>query len=364
MEPVRGFIPHYQSVDIKVDHPPYQTAPTTSAQFDAFIHEDPVSAAVNKVYVRVHNRGPTTAAMVTVKLHWSFAGTALPALPGDFWTAFPGDSADPTSRWTSLGAQTVNNLDYSGSSVASTAADASQILQFDFPGPVLDPSVPAFRHHCLFAVLDSTQDPVSPASRASLVPDFITPRDNNVTHRNVAVQDPEEDGRFGAAFYVRNPYAERARFRLMLHAPVGWKVNIEPMTFNEEFSLDPNQEVLVKVDYVVDEKYRFGNIEIQQQRLIGERAETIGGMSYSVRPPREAPEHEDCIAYDADKLHVVNEGSKGWLLTDGRSRMLMLSSEADADAALKLARKHRYQCFIGRDNNRPNRKDYIVQYWK
>src|SRR3546814_3897177 len=89
-----------------------------------------------------------------------FAGTALPALPTDFWTAWPGDSTNPTSRWTSLGSQTVPTLNYSGASVGGSAADASQILAFDFVGPPLDPSLPAFRHHCLLAIIDSVDDPV------------------------------------------------------------------------------------------------------------------------------------------------------------------------------------------------------------
>ena len=73
---------------------------------------------------------------------------------------------------------------------------------------------------------------------------------------------------------------------------------------------------------------------------------------------------EDCISYNTRSLRIVDEGVNGWLLTDGRSRMLTLDNEEDATAALALARGHTQQCFIGRDNRRPNRKDYIVEYWK
>jgi hypothetical protein len=72
---------------------------------------------------------------------------------------------------------------------------------------------------------------------------------------------------------------------------------------------------------------------------------------------------EDCIPYDPHKLHIVNEGARGWLLTDGRSRMAMLDNASDARRALAVARRHTRQCFIGRNNRRPNRKDYIVQYF-
>jgi hypothetical protein len=73
---------------------------------------------------------------------------------------------------------------------------------------------------------------------------------------------------------------------------------------------------------------------------------------------------EDCIYYNREALEVIDEGERGWLLTDGRSRMLGLDNEEDARAALALARRHTAQCFIGRNNRRPNRRDYIVQYWK
>lgn len=75
-------------------------------------------------------------------------------------------------------------------------------------------------------------------------------------------------------------------------------------------------------------------------------------------------QREDCIPYNVRALRIVDEGALGWLLTDGNSRMLGLDNEADAKAALALAKKYTQHCFIGRGNKRPNRKDYIVHYWK
>jgi hypothetical protein len=72
---------------------------------------------------------------------------------------------------------------------------------------------------------------------------------------------------------------------------------------------------------------------------------------------------DDCLPYDPDDLSIVDEGASGWLLTDGRSRMLVLDAEADAEAALALTRRHDSQCFIGRGNSRTNRSSYIVDYW-
>jgi subtilisin family serine protease len=73
---------------------------------------------------------------------------------------------------------------------------------------------------------------------------------------------------------------------------------------------------------------------------------------------------EDCIAYSPGALQIRNEGSQGWLLTDGRSRMVMLDDQRDADAALDVARQHRAQCFVGRGNGRSSRANDVVGYWR
>ena len=76
------------------------------------------------------------------------------------------------------------------------------------------------------------------------------------------------------------------------------------------------------------------------------------------------PIAEDCLPYDVGSLQIQDEGKSGWLLTDGRSRMLTLDNKEDAEAALALAKRHKAHCFIGRNNRRPDRCRYIVDYWK
>jgi hypothetical protein len=73
---------------------------------------------------------------------------------------------------------------------------------------------------------------------------------------------------------------------------------------------------------------------------------------------------EDCLGYNRSQLRITEEGQQEWLLTDGKSRMLVLENRQDADLALMVARRHSFQCSIERDNKRPDRKDYIVQYWR
>jgi hypothetical protein len=69
------------------------------------------------------------------------------------------------------------------------------------------------------------------------------------------------------------------------------------------------------------------------------------------------------LPYNSAALFIVDEGASGWLLTDGGSRMLVLDTQADANDALALAQRHTAHCFIGRGNSRPNRRDYVHEYW-
>ena len=71
----------------------------------------------------------------------------------------------------------------------------------------------------------------------------------------------------------------------------------------------------------------------------------------------------DEIAYNPRTLRIVDEGTNGWLLTDSVSRMKMLDNKKDAHNAMLVARRYTRQGFVGRDNPRPNRIDYITEYW-
>ena len=71
----------------------------------------------------------------------------------------------------------------------------------------------------------------------------------------------------------------------------------------------------------------------------------------------------DRIYYNPRTLRIKNEGRRGWLLTDGRSRMKMFDNKEDARNGMRVARRHTYHGFIGRDNSRSKRINYIVEYW-
>jgi subtilisin family serine protease len=283
-EPTRGHIGHWVSTDIKIDAPPYQPAPVDAAGFAALTDETPKEGEVNKVYVRVRNRGPVAAADVDVKLHYAQFGTALPGLPADFWTAFPADSVD-TSNWHPLGLATVAAVPYSGASVAGCpgraapdcggAVDAAQVVAFDWVGPSVAPGTP--NHFCLFAVVDSPDDRVSAASRASFVPDVITPTDNNVTHRNVHIQ--EAGGSSDGMFFIRNPFDRPRRTTLDLRAPEGWKVHVDGIDFGKPFTLDKREQRIVKIRIEAPSPEAGGSVEIIQ-RFDDDQRPTYGGAVF------------------------------------------------------------------------------------
>ncbi len=278
----RGFIAHWRSVDIKVDAPPYGTAPTSSAAFDALADEDPIESSVNRVFVRVRNRGPVTASDVTVKLHWAFAGTALPALPSDFWTAFPADSAD-TSVWHPTPEQTISSLPYSGATVAGTGADAAQILTFDFNAPAIDPTAGNPRHYCVMIVLDTGQDEID---ESTLIVDVATPRNNNMTHRNLSLQDSTSDDGFRDFVFVRNPYKKPIRTILIVDAPEGWKVDIGKIALGRPFVLDPGEEIAVPVVAIPAKRGMSGEVSLVQYNLSNKEPVVMGGFDIAFAPPR------------------------------------------------------------------------------
>lgn len=282
-EPTRGYIPHYESMDIKIDAEPFAAAPTTSAQFDAFVDERPVGGRNNKVYVRVHNRGYRSAATVTIKLHWVYAGLVFPALPADFWTSFPSDASD-VSVWHPLGTQTVNNLGYSGASVGGSAQDASQIVSFDFLAPVHNESTP--NHYCLMALADSPQDRlITPFVSANLSMDAVTPFSNNATHRNITINNADERSDFTERFQINNPTRSLITIRIRVMNPMKLKYTLDNAEYQNWFVLKPGETRLVQLKVNTDGmKEKEATLMVQQVRQDKNDKQTgetvMGGITF------------------------------------------------------------------------------------
>ncbi|HXO22022.1 MAG TPA: hypothetical protein VOA87_19065 [Thermoanaerobaculia bacterium] len=136
--------------DLKVDLPPYQlaVADVDCVAFESRLqHRGARRGAVHRVYAQIHNRGTKAAAGVRVKLLFAAAdpASALPPLPADFWTAFPGNAA-ATSAWQPVGAFQV---------IPSLSPTDPAVLEWDWTPPATapDPS-------CLLVVIDSPGDPI------------------------------------------------------------------------------------------------------------------------------------------------------------------------------------------------------------
>ncbi len=184
-ERVRGVAPPGQSPDVKIDAPPYASAPATAAGFEAFVDEAPLQGATNRVYVRVRNRGPATAASVSVRVAWAWSTLHEGRLPADIAALAAVEGA-----WHPLPPEVLATVPYSGPSVAGGAEDAACCATFELALP--DVEKPAELD--LLAVVDCAQDPLSAASRAGGALDERVARDNNLALRTVTAVAPAGGG--------------------------------------------------------------------------------------------------------------------------------------------------------------------------
>ncbi|HEY7475736.1 MAG TPA: hypothetical protein VH679_12035 [Vicinamibacterales bacterium] len=172
---------HWMCCDIKVDalegSPPAYQAPVSGVDYVTFEaslqHRNAQRGNVNRVYVQVHNRGFAAAANVTVKLLYAPAAAGLPALPPDFWTAFPNDAA-AASLWQPVG---------TAKTIASLSPTAPAILEWDWTTPVSAP-----QHSCLLAIIDGASDPIPAGSKVFDV-DVLVANEKRAGLKNLHVVD-------------------------------------------------------------------------------------------------------------------------------------------------------------------------------
>lgn len=74
---------------------------------------------------------------------------------------------------------------------------------------------------------------------------------------------------------------------------------------------------------------------------------------------------EDCIPYNPLTLRLTDAGERGWHISreDG-ARFIGLDTREDAEVMMAVFKAHSSLCYVGRDNNRPNRMDFVHHYWK
>jgi photosystem II stability/assembly factor-like uncharacterized protein len=151
----------WSSPDIKVDRTPFQTASLSDVDFEFFQDDRGSFAAglrdekvrgLTRVFVQAHNRGPSPASDVAVKVFYADASGAAspPPVPSGFWSDFPNNTVPADSPWQQIAPHRV---------VPSVEVGRPQVVGFEWEPPTTMGGV------WLLAVVSAANDPVA-AERA------------------------------------------------------------------------------------------------------------------------------------------------------------------------------------------------------
>jgi hypothetical protein len=80
--------------------------------------------------------------------------------------------------------------------------------------------------------------------------------------------------------------------------------------------------------------------------------------------PREPLTKTDRICYNPSNLTINYMGDNGWRLQDGGHYLVIAHDRKDAKAMFDIFKQFNYTCYIGRNNQRPDRKNYIMTYFE
>jgi hypothetical protein len=165
----------YQSEDITVDAPPFQTplpAPDDITLANSVVDCNPKRGMVNRFYIQVHNRGPLKATNVRVRAFLADASLALPSLPSDFWSSPKPFDGDPSAAyWTPIG---------STKSAGDLGPCKTAVLCWEWAVPAT-----AAQHSCLLAIATCDEDVLNLPGHFDIGDVVINY--NNVTLKNMAI---------------------------------------------------------------------------------------------------------------------------------------------------------------------------------
>lgn len=179
IDALEGSVPSYQMQVADVDFVAFESK---------LAHRHPQRSKVNRIYVQVHNRGFQPALNVNAKLLWVDANAGAPALPSDFWTAFPGDSTNKT-QWRPIGTAKV---------IASLEANSSKVLEWDWTPPAS-----AHEHACMIVVIDSASDPI-PAGNKVFDLAALAFKEKHVGWKNLHLVGPSAGPSSSSSFAMLN----------------------------------------------------------------------------------------------------------------------------------------------------------------
>jgi hypothetical protein len=72
----------------------------------------------------------------------------------------------------------------------------------------------------------------------------------------------------------------------------------------------------------------------------------------------------DCIGYDPGNVSTRDLGAVGIQIISGNSALSVVPGQTEADQAVQVIKAFSKQCFVGRDNQRPNRLEFITEDWE
>ncbi|HUL72264.1 MAG TPA: hypothetical protein VLT86_04135 [Vicinamibacterales bacterium] len=208
----------WQCADIKVDAlegtPPNYQMPVAAVDYAAYEsklqHRNAQRGRVNRVYVQLHNRGITPGANVTVKLLYADASAGLPALPSDFWTAFPNDSTN-TTQWKPIGS----------AKVVSLLSDVEPaVVEWDWSTPTS-----AADHSCLLVVMDSPSNPIPAASKVFDVGTLVS-SEKRVGLKNLHIVDAPTGAGMTTILKFFGMTDKLHAIRLLPVNPAGWQIGL------------------------------------------------------------------------------------------------------------------------------------------
>lgn len=184
-EPAPSGVPHpfdpvnlvwwWQSEDIKVDAPPFQTAMSAGDHVslaNLIEHRSAKRGATNRFYVQVHNRGAFKATNVRARAFFANASAGLPNLPLDFWSGVKPFDADPSAvSWTPIGPK---------HTVVELEPGETTVFVWNWMVPMS-----AAGHSCLLALVTCTEDALN--AMGVLDTGQLVVDQNNVTLKNLTV---------------------------------------------------------------------------------------------------------------------------------------------------------------------------------
>ncbi|MFP4625780.1 MAG: hypothetical protein ACLFNI_04205 [Natronomonas sp.] len=252
-------------------------------------HETPVTGQTNYLYVRVKNRGQTTADDVTVRAFRCRPGAGL---------VWPDDWQAMTTAELSTG-----SIPTGGTAIVGP---------FEWT-PV------EVGHECLLAIVDADGDLANDTTVGSSIPHWrFVPFDNNIAQRNVApvaggggslnLERSFEDRHF----WANNPFDRTVDVELDVRIPSFLRERGYELRFTSRggssFSLGPRDSREIVMQLETGEEFGPHDVQAADSRTIDVQVVIdelpLGGMSYELdpeleNPPRERPKptekpEEDC----------------------------------------------------------------------